>query len=266
MISKDNIQKKTLSIRLSTNGFCFCTYTRDSGSLRYSFYTPDKERSMASNIEDAIADCPLIRHGEEYEVKAIIESSEYTCIPSEYDIRSDYDNYFRYCFPQSRDAEIIANRLNAQECTVLFPVEKSICEAVRKLGNTTFYTPASILMGYLNYRPMGEERYIFSYLYNDTAIILSMKENKVELSNIFSNEEIENVLFYLLSIWKEQRLSQTDDTLYLCGDNAVERMSQLAGKFIKKIKRINPNELFSPSLLNRMEGIPFDLQALILCE
>ena len=37
-------------------------------------------------------------------------------------------------------------------------------------------------------------------------------------------------------------------------------------KFIKNIRRINPNELFSPSLLNRIGGIPFDLQALILCE
>jgi hypothetical protein len=93
-----------------------------------------------------------------------------------------------------------------------------------------------------------------------------MKNGKASMSNIFRKEEKENILFYLLSIWKEQGMSQTDDHLYLCGDNSIEELSPIAGKFIKNIKRINPNGLFPSNILNRIEGIPFDLQALILCE
>lgn len=266
-MTKDNIQKKTLSIRISTNGFCFCTYIPAlPNSLKYFTYKPDIERSLAANIQSAFEECPLIAKGENYEIKAIIETGEYTCIPAEYDNNSDYKQFFSYCFPKSENVEIIANKLNSNGYTILFPVDSSIYESIQKFGNVTFYTPASIIMSYLSYKPIEEERYMLAYLYNDFAFIITVRNGKVGLSNIFKNENIENVLFYMLSIWKEQGLSQTNDFLYLCGDNSIEEFSPIAGKFIKNIKRINPNELFSSTLLNRIEGIPFDLQALILCE
>ena len=267
-MTKDKIQKKTLSIRLSTNGFCFCNYNpAQPDGLRIFTYTPDTERSLASNIQTAFDSCPLIEKEEKYNIKAIIETGEYTCVPSEYDNTDDYRMFFDYCFPKKgSDNEIIANRLNAYGYTVLFPVEKSIYETIQNYGNVTFYTPASIIMSYLNYKPIEKERYMLAYLYNDFAFILTMKNGKASISNIFRKEEKENILFYLLSIWKEQGMSQTDDHLYLCGDNSIEELSPIAGKFIKNIKRINPNGLFPSNILNRIEGIPFDLQALILCE
>lgn len=266
-MTKDNIQKKTLSIRISTNGFCFCSHIpTQPDSLKYFTCQPDIKRSLASNIQTAFENCPLIGHNEEYNIKAIIETGEFTCIPTEYDNNSDYRQFFDYCFPNNEEREIISNRLNAQGCTILFPIEKSVYETIQSFGEVALYTPASIIMSYLNYKPMAKEQYMLAYLYNDYALIITMKNGKAGISNIFKKEELGNILFYMLSIWKEQGLSQTDDHLYLCGDNSIEELALTAGKFIKHIKRINPNELFSPSLLNRIEGIPFDLQALILCE
>ena len=266
-MTKDNIQKKTLSIRISTNGFCFCSYTPSlPDSLRYFTHTPDTERSLASNLQTAIDSCPLIRKEEVYDIKAIIETDEYTCIPTEYDNSEEYKQFFNYCFPKNEEVEIIANKLHAYGHTILFSVETSIYDTLQNLGNVTFYTPASIIMSYLSHKPIEKEQYMLTYLYNDFAFILTIRNGKAGLSNIFKKEDKENTLFYMLSIWKEQGLSQTDDFLYLCGDDSIEELSQTARQFIKNIKRINPNELFSPSILNKIEGIPFDLQALILCE
>ncbi len=266
-MTENNIKKETLSIRISTNGFCFCSYTPEvPDSLKVFNYTPEEDCSLASNIRTAIERCPLIKEKGIYDIKAIIETGEYTCIPTEHDIPGEYKQYFHYCFPKNKDAEIIPNKLNAQGYTILFPVENSVYEEINKLGNVTFYTPASIILGYLGYKPMPEERYMFAYLYNELALIISMKNGKAEITNIFRKDDYANTLFYLLSIWKEQELSQTNDTLYLCGDSSIENFSLQAAQFIKNIKRINPNELFMPSLLNRIGGIPFDLQALILCE
>ncbi len=267
VINKANIQDKTLSIRISTNGFCFCTYIpSEQESLKYFSCPADSRRSLASNLQDAIDSCPLIKHGDRYNVKAIIETGEYTCIPAEYDKKSDYELFFRTCFPKSGGCEIAANRLNMQGYTILFPVDNPLAEILRKLGEVTYYTPASIVISYLGYKPMSEKRYMLAYIYNDLAFILAMDNGKVQISNIFKKEDNENILFYLLSIWKEQELSQTGDTLYICGDSRIENFAQAAGRFIKNIRRINPNELFAPTLLNRVKGIPFDLQALILCE
>ena len=266
-MTKDNTTRKTLSIRISTDGFCFCIYTPENpDTLKYFNYSPDEERSMVSNIRTALKNCPFIKENTIYEIKAIIESGEYTCIPTEHDSPDDYKQLFCYCFPHKKDTEIISNRLNAQGYTILFPVEKSIYEEINRLGKVTYYTPASIILSYLGYRPMPERKYMFAYIYNGFSLIISMKDGKPGITNIFRKDDSDNTLFYLLSLWKEQEMSQTDDTLYLCGDNSIEEFSHQASQFIKKIKRINPNELFAPSLLNRIGEIPFDLQALILCE
>lgn len=267
VISKDNIQEKTLSIRISTNGFCFCTYIpSEPESLKYFTYPTDCERSLADNLQAAIDGCPIVKQGEIYKVKAIIETGDYTCIPSEFDNKNDYKLYFRTCFPKSANCDIVANKLNTQGYTILFPVESAISDIIHKLGEVTFFTPASIIMSYLGYKPMNEKKYMLTYLYNDIAFILSMENGKARISNIFKKEDYENIVFYLLSIWNEQELSQTEDTLYICGDNSIDSFEQAVGRFIKRVKRINPNELFPSTLLNKIKGIPFDLQALILCE
>ena len=267
-MTEDNIKRKTLSIRISTNGFCFCGYTPSlPDSLQYHFFVPDKERSLASNFGKAIEEVPFIRTGENYNVKAIIECEEYTCLPNEYDSKQDYKQHYRLCFPKSdSNIEIAANKLNAQGFTIIFPIERNLYEKIQELGEVTFYTPASIMAGFTYSMHAEEGKYMLAYIQNRQALFISIKDNNVELINTFRSSNGQDILFYLLSIWKEQGFSQGEDTLYLCGDRSIEELLLVTGKFIKNIKRLNPNRIFTSNLLNKIEGIPFDLQALILCE
>jgi hypothetical protein len=93
-----------------------------------------------------------------------------------------------------------------------------------------------------------------------------MQDGKVQLANAFKSDSGQDNIYYLLNIWKEQGLSQEENVLYLCGDSSVEANIMTISRFIKRCKRLNANQLFPSTLLNKMEGIPFDLQALILCE
>lgn len=264
----DNTAKKTLSIRISTNGFCFCTYTRtDPDSLKYSFYPTDDSTSLEVNLRRSIEECPFMPTLGDFEVKAIIETAEYTALPAEFDNRQDYKIFYRCCFPKSDSSiEIMSNRLTAQGFTIIFPVEKGIYDILQSLGEVTYYTPASILMGYMTSNAVPEENYMLAYLYKEHSLYIPVKDGKIGVSSCFKSDNGKDHLFYLLSIWKEQGFSQTEDTLYLCGDKRVEELHTFISRFIKSRKRINPSERFQPSLLNRIKEIPFDLQALILCE
>ena len=265
---EDNIRRKTLSIRISTNGFCFCGYAPSiPDSLQYHIYEPDRERSLAANFNRAIQEVPFIKEGEKYTVKVIIEGIEYTCLPEEYDNRQDYRQYYRLCFPKSdAEAELVPNKLNTQGFTIIFPVDKSLYESIQELGEVVYYSPASIMASFMFRHEIEENKCMLAYIYNKQALFVSMKEKKIEFLNSFGSENGQDILFYLLSIWKEQGFSQSDDTLYLCGDRSIEELLLTTGKFIKNIKRLNPNRIFASSLLNQIKGIPFDLQALILCE
>lgn len=267
-MNMDNTTKKTLSIRISTNGFCFCTYKKDTpSSLQYTFSPIDEDTSLEVNLKRAIEGCKLITSGTEWEIKAIIETAEYTAIPAEFDNRQDYKQFYRSCFPKSDiNVEIMSNKLTVQGMTMIFAVERGIYDILQSLGDVTYYTPASILMGYITQCNIPEENYMFAYMHKGLLLFIPVKEGKIGVSGCFRNNGGENHLFYLLSIWNEQGFSQTDDTLYLCGDKQIEESQLFISRFIKNLKRVNPSEQFRASLLNRLKEIPFDLQALILCE
>lgn len=265
---KNPISNRTLSIRISTDGFCFCSYIpSDPESVEYFQYQADDSISLAANLARAIEECTFTGNGEITGIKAIIETGEFTILPAEHDEKQEYTAYYRCCFPKSGEGtEIIANRLPAQSSTIIFPVEKEVHNLLQKVGDVSYFTPPSILMGYISRAPFEEKRYMLSYIHNERMLILSVNDGKIELANSFTASDNQDLLFYMLSIWKELGFSQTDDTLYLCGDKQVEEMQLVISRFIKNRKRVNPNGIFAPNLLNKIKGIPFDLQALILCE
>ena len=178
-MAKDNKQNRTLSIRISTDGFCFCSYTpEDPGSIRYSFYSPDAALTMTANLQRAIDACAFISRGERYEVKVIVEVNEFTTLPAEYDDKQEYKSYYRLCFPRC-DAriDVFANKLNAQGVTVIFPVEKSLCELLQTLGDVSYYTPVSILLGLTTRMSFPENRYMLVYMYNGKSILISINDD-----------------------------------------------------------------------------------------
>ena len=162
--------------------------------------------------------------------------------------------------------EVVANRLNALGLTIIFPVEKSLYERLQQLGDVTYYSTPSILLGLQTSKPVGDENYMLAYFQGELVFLISMQDGKVRLANAFRCEDGHDCIYYLLSIWKELGLSQEDDALYLCGDKGVELNMMTISRFIRRCRRLNANELFPLTLLNKMEGIPFDLQTLILCE
>ena len=258
---------KTLSIRISTDGFCFCTYTGgDPNTVQIHFYKTGKSITLYANLCKAIEECPLELDNID-NIKAIIVTGDFTTVPAEHDNKSQHKIFYRYCFPKAdTNVEIVANRLTAQNITILFPVEKNIYNRLSQMGDVSYYTPASIILGYIARHTFDSDKYLLAYYMNEGSLLTSINNGKVELINSFGTSDNHNQLYYLLAIWKSQALSQTDDTLYLCGDKRVEELSGIISQFIRNRVRINPNELFPPNLLNRIGNTPFDIQALLLCE
>ena len=171
-MTKDKNLKKTLSIRISTDGFCFCDYIPSKpGSLNYFFYNTDKEKSLAVNFRAGFEEAPFADKENYSCIKCIVETAEFTAIPLEYDDRNDYKQFFKHCFPHGNsNMEIVANRLNAQGYTIIFPVDKCVYEEISSLGETSIYTPASILAGFITNAPFNEERYMLAYFQGKHAL------------------------------------------------------------------------------------------------
>ncbi len=257
----------TLSIRISTDGFCFCTYDPQvPESVRYNYYECDTSLTLAANFDAAWEESGL--SGQQFAAtQVIIATTEFTALPGEYDKKEDYEKFFASCFDiQNREVKVLANKMTAQNMTVLFAVDEELYRRVCETGNVNFYSTASILLGFLVRYPREEERYMLACYHGSKSWLIAMEGERPVLMNSFDAENTDDQLFYLLSIISELGLSQESDTLFLCGDSASDAMQMAVARFVRNVERANPREQFRSNLLNKIENIPFDLQALILCE
>lgn len=257
----------TLSIRISTDGFCFCTYLpQNPDSVTYIYHECDKNISLRANF-DAAWQQHALGEKEYANIQVIKASNNFTAIPSNSIEKEEYTTIYRSCFPDTSDeTKILTNKLSAQNITILFDIPIDLHERLCSLGETSYYSPISIIIGFFTrYKPQ-EERYVVANLQNDNMLLIGMEEETPLLMNGFHSESIDDKLYYLLCIWNEMGLSQEEESLLLCGDTSADKLQMLAQKFIRNIRNVNSRELFRPNLLNKIENIPFDLQALILCE
>lgn len=257
----------TLSIRISTDGFCFCTYDpQQPESVRYNHYECDASLTLAANFDAAWEGCGFSEQ-QFAATQVIIATTEFTTIPGEYDKKENYETFFVSCFDvQNREVKVLSNRMTALNMTVLFAVDEELYRRVCETGNVSFYSTASILLGFIARYPREEERYMLACYHGSKSWLIAMDGERPVLMNSFDVEDINDQLFYLLSIISELGLSQETDALLLSGDAAADAMQMAVARFVRNVEHINPRELFRSNLLNKIENIPFDLQALILCE
>jgi hypothetical protein len=257
----------TLSIRISTDGFCFCTYdSQQPESVRYNYYECDSSLTLALNFDEAWKGSGLA--GMQFNtVQVIVATTEFTTVPGEYDRKEDYEQLFGSCFDiRDRRLKVLANKMSAQDMAVLFAVDEELYRRVCEIGNVSFYSTASILLGFLARYPRSEERYMLACYHGTNSYLIAMEGERPVLMNSFGAENIDDQLFYLLSILSELGQSQETDALLLCGDRSADAVHMAVSRFVRNVERVNPRELFRSNLLNKIENIPFDLQALILCE
>jgi hypothetical protein len=87
-------------------------------------------------------------------------------------------------------------------------------------------------------------------------------------SNSYTINNTGDCSYYLLNIWKQLGYDQEHDELHLTGDNVAYRQqvqNQLK-EYLRRIFIINPQAEFNTSHTSRIEDIPFDIQALLICE
>lgn len=257
----------TLSIRISTDGFCFCTYLpQNPDSVKYSYHECDETTSLSANFETAWEESGL--GTQKYNnIQVIVSTTEFTTIPSDYDNSDEHQTIYNSCFPASeKSLKILSNKLSTYNLTVLFATDEELHERLCEIGEINYYSPVSIILGFLARYPRNEKRHLTAYFHNGKSLLVAMDEERPILINGFCGEKTEDQLYYLLCVWNELKFSQSEDTLLLCGDTLADAMEMSAKNFIRNIKRINPREQFHSNLLNKIENIPFDLQTLLLCE
>lgn len=270
MIDFNKTRQYTLSIRLSTDGFCFAAHNPLSDN-EYAFlpYRIDAHKSLAANLKTAIAETEMLRHTYGA-VNILLDQVSYTVVPREYYAEQCAHDIFVQNFPRAAaNTSVLANVVGEEQAVVLFGVEgqlhKLIAEHYPKAKVSAAIAP---LINYAVEKSYAyKKRYCLVHLRRRSVDLLCVENGAPQYVNTFGGDDVADIPYFLLNCWQMLGLSQTEDTLHIAGTsrNSKALMKELS-RFIQNIRWVRPAEEFHSTELARLDEMPFDLQTLISCE
>ena len=269
MIDFTKTRQYTLSIRLSTDGFCFTVHNPSvANEYAYQPYRIDPLKPLVSNLKCAVEETEILKHTYGA-INIILADANYTLIPKEYYAEQYEAEFYRLNSSSTANSTILRNVVGDEQAVLLFDVEKQLHKYI-----TTRYPKAKVYAAIAPLINFGVER---SYAANKKYCFLHVHKRRIDFMcyenaaplfvNSFHYRSAADALYFLLNCWTMLNLSQTDDTLHIAGDShQIKTLTQEIKKFIQNIHTIHPAEEFHSTELARIDEMPFDLQTLIACE
>ena len=269
MIDFNKTRQYTLSIRLSTDGFCFTVHNPQvANEYAYLPYRIDPLKPLVSNLKCAVEETEMLKYTYGV-VNIILAEANYTLIPKEYYAEQHEADFYRLNSSSTATSTILRNVVGDEQAIVLFDIEKQLHKYI-----CTRYPKAKIYAAIAPLINFGIER---SYASNRKHCLLHVRKRSIDFMcyesasplfvNTFHYRNTADALYFLLNCWGVLNLSQTDDTIYIAGEaRHTKAITKDLKKFIQNIHIIRPAEEFHSTELARIDEMPFDLQTLIACE
>ncbi|MBQ3237693.1 MAG: DUF3822 family protein [Bacteroidaceae bacterium] len=270
MIDFNQTKQYTLSIRLSTDGFCFAVHDPQAdSSYAYLPFAIDPLKSLVANLKSALKEVDMLRHTYA-KVKVLVAEASYTFVPKEYYDHSCARDFYLQNFPQSAsNIEVLHNYVGDDQAVVLFGLDHLLYQCIiDRFPKAEVFVPVTPLANLgLEKSVVGTKRYCLVHLCKQYADMLCFADGEILFANTFYGRDVADIQYFLLNTWQTLGLSQKDDTLHVVGQSRnVKVLVRELGLFIKTIHTIHPAEEFHSTELARIGEMPFDLQALIACE
>lgn len=268
MDNTTNINHKSLSIRICTDGLSFCVYSPSADQpYIYKVYKVKPTISFAANLKEALRTEPILQ--EQYQrVNVLITSSHITAVPSFAFDAADVEEVYRYNFPKDKPQHVSYNILRNSGIALIFGLDKTVYQLLHDdFPRARFYASASTLIEFFGERSLtGSNKKMFVYLHEGEMTLFAFDQGRMLFINTFTVRSIADCQYYILNVWKQLGYSQLDDALLLIGDN--ELAPELAEKikyFLANVDLLDRKDDFRDKVTQGNAAIPYDLQTLLVC-
>ncbi len=263
----DHSEKYLLTIRLYPEGFAFSLYDPlCDGSYFYREISYNKKISPVANLKEIFFDNEFLAFPYR-KTQVISQSRDFTFVPSILFKETDKDTFFSFNFHQPK-GKLLNQQLQQPEINIIFSMEEEVYEFLsRSLSQTIFIHHTSPLISFFYHRSrLGNTNKLIVNIQKDSVDILCFSLGELILANNYSCQNTNDMVFYILFIWKHLKMNQLKDMAIVLGtqDRKTEVMD-LLNKYIKNVVPFNPvpeHHLFGVDSSN----IPFDIISLSLCE
>ncbi|MDF9829265.1 DUF3822 family protein [Parabacteroides sp. PF5-6] len=264
-LTVDNSGKYIVSIRLRSDGFSFSGYRPSTpGSFFSREIGVEKGESFAESLKETYFAHDFFSWTYK-RIRIITETNRYTVIP-----KSLYDEKRKQEFLDftlsDPGAFCVGNEW--KEKVLLYPMDPEVYEfCSRSFINPQFY--AHLIPQLMWWEQESLKKHtaaqVYVSLHEKMIDICCFRQGDVQLVNSFEVNRPEDILYYILYVWKQLELNQEKDLIFVHGKpDVVNRLTELLRTYLRQVAPVEiPSEAY---LLGReMALAPMDLIALSIC-
>lgn len=262
-----NSEKYIMSIRLRSDGLSFSAYNpSENGSFFYREVDFERSRSFLDNLKDFFFENELFSYTFK-KVNILCEAVPYTLVPKEAYEEPKAKEFLQFNFsaPAGRG---VSNELKEQDIEVVFGVEEELYEfCCRSLLNPHFVHHISPLLTYWRKTSLlTSVKQLSADIHGKQLDLVCFEQGNLLFANTFYFEHLNDILYYILYVWKQLEMDQQNDQLRISGQPEIRmRITEVLHNYIRYVAIADaPSEVY----LWGTEAIqaPLDLLTLSICE
>lgn len=243
-VTGSNLSTYELSIRIFADGFSFLVTQVETGDLMHREDIREVEGEEAAQaLRNTLSGVSLSRY--EYNKVRAIALTPSTTIPAGEVSESEYEATYATVYPQ---ADLQTNKVLGVSCpslgvTELFVLPCDLHEALlQSFPSIELTCTQACLMQHameIVATQSTTEPSLYAHIQQDSLHILSIHDGQLRFANTFPADNLQNALFFLLSVWKELGYDAKQQNCIVSGNRYLSaQFSELVSKYILHLQRI----------------------------
>lgn len=266
-LTADCAEKYTMSIRLRPGGLSFSAYNR---SMEERFFYKELDFDRTKPYVSALKDC-FFEHDfltwPYKRVQVVCVTPQYTIVPKEIFDEERKSELLSFTFA-SASGRCLYNEVEEQQTVLVFGMDEEVhAFCSRSLIAPCFIHHLTPLLPLWKKQSLARlPKQLYVVLYPRRMDVACYAQGNLLFVNSFGCEQPDDVLYYILYVWKQSGLDQQKDQLRFFGE--MRLLTPVMRALRDYLQYVDPQEIPSDAYLLGPEvlQVPLDLIALSLCE
>ncbi|MDR0430777.1 MAG: DUF3822 family protein [Tannerellaceae bacterium] len=263
----DNSEKYIMSIRLCPDGLSFSAYNPlEAQSFLYRKVEFDRSLPYTTSLKELFFEneCLVWNYKRTY---VLVATSRYTMIPENIFQEKKKEDFLSFNFTAC-EKRILSDSVENNKTKVVYDIDEEIYEfCSRSLTNPIYIHNTTPQLVVLQKQSQSERyKHLFVVIRENMVDISCFSEGKLLFVNTFAYEQFDDLLYFILYVWRQIGLDQLHDYLSLAGE--VTLCNQLIPSLQTYLQHVGRIEIPSEAYLMGGEILqaPMDLILLTVCE
>ncbi len=256
-----------VSIRLMPGGLSFSGY---SPVFKDSFFIQNEKWDAAipdlDHLKDFVSSndflsCPF------KQLKIVWADSDYMLVPNALPAdEKELEVYYSYTFGKKVVGRLLADEVKGEDMSVLYQIDSETYDfCMKSFVNPDFvHTKSAVFSLWKNHSLNCQNRQMYISFVDEQLTIACYEKGHLIFFNYFKVHGFNEVVYYTLYVWKQQKLDVFTDSLFFSGD--AFQMNELKEKLQLYISHVDSFEYPSEVYLMGVNIVhaPIDLIALFV--